>query len=140
MKKSEKKGPDFRGTGLQGLCDNIRMFRIPNSSRSPILLFSRGNGQTFLIKCKRTTKNSCWRKENFIFSCMTFFQILAGKHGLAITQQNAKKQKQLTIDPKSIGHYMANHSVVVADSLHFWSFHDLGVQLFLWPTKGTADG
>ena len=24
---------------------------------------------------------------------MTFFQILAGKHGLAITQQNAKKTK-----------------------------------------------
>ena len=38
---------------------------------------------------------------------MTFFQILAGKHGLAITQQNPKKQKQLEIDPKSIGHYMA---------------------------------
>lgn len=71
---------------------------------------------------------------------MTFFQILAGKHGLAITQQNPKKQKQLEIDPKSIGHYMAYHSVVVADSVHFRSFHDLGVQLFLWPTKGTTDG
>ena len=71
---------------------------------------------------------------------MTFFQILAGKHGLAIAQQNTKIQKQLKTDPKSIGHHVANHSVVVADSVHFRSLHDLGVQLFLWPTKGTTDG